>query len=196
MRWAIIALGMAMVALAGCAGSASYEGNENSPFYVIPPESQLVLNHEVTIPANAVSIYLQDGRILPFSDVRKYYPHCKFELYSMSNVARQVAPDTFAVTRVMQEESQSADAGIMRYAQSQQNVTMADMGDPGGLPLIAFVTRMYLHSAKQPDVFRMNCAQWGYPLRDRQVTIAEIRRTFSDIFTLRITNSADHASSR
>lgn len=193
MRRAIITLIASLTALTGCAGFLSDEGNEHSPFYVVPRGSQLVLHQELTILGDEVGVYIQDGRPQPFTDVRKYYPHCKFELYSLRSAVRKVAPDTFSVTRVIQEESHSAQQGASLYAQALAGVFTDIDNDP---PLRAFVTRMYLHSAKQPDVFRLSCAQWGYPPQDGHVTIAEMRHALGEVFALQLVKPTDATPNR
>jgi len=176
---------VALTAMVGCANlSARYAGNEASPYYVVPTGSRLTLNQEITIPAGEVSVFIQDSRVLPFADVKKYYPHCKFELYTLRDNARAVAPDEFIVTKVVQEEADSADAGTWTTARISL-VRHANM-DSGGPSIRAYVTRMRLQSAKQPDVFRVSCAQWAIPPDGQHVTIAEMRRALGDVMSIRL----------
>ena len=181
MRKALLLL--SLTALVAACQTMSYYGDERSPYFVVPRDSRLALTQALTIPAEEVSVYLQDGRLLPFAEVNKYYPHCKFEVYTRGATTRTVAPDKFVVTRSLQEESLSAAAGMRHYARLRMAVT----GDqPGGAPLRSFTTRLYLRSAKQPDVYRLSCAQWGYPPFDRHVTIEEIRRALGEVITLQV----------
>jgi len=181
MRKALLVL--SLTALLAACQTMSYQGNERSPYFVVPNDSRVVLTQQLTIAAEEVAVYTQDGRVLPFAEVNKYHPHCKFELYTRRNATRTVAPDEFVVTRALQEETASAAAGALRYAR----LRLAVIGDePGGAPLRSFTTRMYLHSDKQPDVYRLSCAQWGYPPFDRHVTIEEIRRALGGVITLQV----------
>jgi hypothetical protein len=175
-------LAVPFVTLIAACQSMSYYGDERSPYFVVPKDSTVVLAQPLTIAAEDVSVYTQDGRVLPFRDVNKYYPHCKFEVYTRGASARTVAPDEFVVTRALQEESHSAATGARYYAQ------LAMMGgkEQGGSPLLAFTTRLYLRSDKQPDVYRLSCAQWGYRPHDRHVTIEEIRRALGGVMTLQV----------
>lgn len=169
--------------MAGCQ-TLSYEGNENSPYYVVPAGSRVTLHRELRIAGDEVSVFVQDGRVMPYSGIRKYYPHCKFELYTRRPEARTVAPDDFRVTRTVQEEAHSAGSGLLQLARVSFGL-FTDF-DTGGPSLIAFVTRMHLRSEKQPDAFRLSCAQWGYPPDDGHVTIAEMRRALGELITLHI----------
>jgi hypothetical protein len=181
MRKASLLLSLAAL-LAGCQ-TMSYYGDERSPYFVVPGDSRVVLTQQLTIPAEEVSVYLQDGRLMPFAQVNKYHPHCKFEVYTRGATTRTVAPDEFVVTRALQEESPSAALGMRHYA----GLRMSSIGSqPGGMPLRTFTTRMYLRSADQPDVYRLSCAQWAYPPYDRHVTIEEIRRALGEVITLQV----------
>jgi hypothetical protein len=193
MRVMLVCLGFAAV-LAGCQ-TASYEGDVNSPYYVVPAGSRLTLTKELRLEPDQLSVYIQYGRILPFSQVRVYSPFCKFELYDQSDVARTVMPDQMTVTRSFHYQT---DGTFSEYApphrtQLASTVLFAQMGSgqsPGGPSIYSYVTRMNLHSEKQPEIFRLSCARWAYPGMDEHVTIAEIRRTLSPLFTLRLPNES------
>jgi hypothetical protein len=180
---ALMFVAASFAALAGCLG-ASYVGNENSPYYLVPVGSRLTLHRALTIPGDQVAVFLQDGRLISSGGVRTLYPHCKFEVRRIATSARSVRPDEFIVTRVTQELVHSVDAGTLRYASALRTRGVSTDGD--GPSLQAFATYLYLASDRQPDVFRLGCGQWGYMPRDRHVTIAEIRRTLGDVFTLRV----------
>jgi hypothetical protein len=169
--------------LAGCA-AASYQGNENSPFYVVPAGARATLNQELAIPPENVAVFIQDGRVMPEAEINRYYAHCKFELYTRRAESRTVAPDEFTVIRAFQEESQSVQAEPLRYA-SLRLAVIGD-GDVSGPSMMAFATRLFLRSAKQPDVYRLSCATWGFPSETQHVTFAQIRRTLGGLITLRV----------
>ncbi len=187
MRRALMILTVSLAALAGCSG-ISYEGNENSPYYHIPVGSRLTLNQELTIPADQVAVFLQDGRVPPSTEVKHYYPYCRFELYSISDQARTVTPDELTIVKTVQHMMDGATgaADPVLYAQLSFGLRTDMSGDAGGPSIHVFATRMDLRSTKQPDIFRLTCAQWGYPVVDRHVTIAEIRRAVGDLFTLHL----------
>jgi hypothetical protein len=179
----LISLG-AIVLLAACQ-TISYEGNEASPYYPIPAGSQLTLNQELTIPADQVAVFLQDGRAVASAQVSHYGPFCKFELYTLRDTARKVPPDEFTITKTAQERTLSGGGGPLLYG--KLSVSLVASGDvmDSGPSIQIYATRMDLRSAKQPDVFRLTCSQWGYP-ENQHVTIAEVRRALGDLFTLHV----------
>lgn len=130
---------------------------------------------------------IQDGKTVPYGQVRTYYPHCKFELRRLASTPRTVAPDELIVTRVTRELAHGVDAGSLQYADATMARGARKISDGFDTPSIrAFATYMYLGSDRQPDVFRLSCGVWGYPNEALHVTINEIRRTLGEITSLRL----------
>jgi hypothetical protein len=189
MRITLIAVGLA-AALAACQTGYRYQGNEQSPFYAVPVGSRLILNQDLSFGPSQVSLYVQNGKILRLSEVHKYSPFCKFELFHRVDAARTIAPDEINVTKVLQEHSSGtfSQTGQLHYARlSLQQLAQSGNGDQqgGGSPE-SFTVRMDLRSEKQPEVFRMTCGRWSfYPSTYIYPSISEIRRTLNPLFTLR-----------
>lgn len=174
------------IVLCGCQTTSSYVGNENSPYYLVPPGSRLILQRPLTIPADQLAVYVQNGQVLPNSQVQHLYPFCKFELARLAPNPRTVQPNDIVITRTVQEIIQGAMSAAPLLARNAFGMRADADGAPSGPSIQSFSTRMELRSEKQPDIFRLTCAQWGYPGIDRHVTIAEIRRTLAGVFTLRL----------
>ena len=103
--------------------------------------------------------------------------------------SRTVTPDEILITRTVQQETHGAYtsiAGPVRVAALSLRLAQLGGGEGGAPPLQSFSTRMDLRSEKQPEIFRLTCAQWGFPGQDRHVTIAEIRRTLDGVFALQL----------
>jgi hypothetical protein len=56
----------------------------------------------------------------------------------------------------------------------------------GGGPMLVFSTRLALRSDRQPDIYRLTCMYWGSPGFDAHLTITDIRRTLTPLFTLNL----------
>ena len=163
--------------LTACSNS-QVVGNEDSQFFSVQPGSTFTLNREITIQPDQTSVYLQNGEIEPVGNVDFYKPHCKFELFTISEQARTVTPDIFMVTRIV-DRSEDVSTQTPRYA--GLSLTYGGVDGPSHL---TFSTTMYLESKKQPDVFRINCKQWDWPPTGDFVTINEMRRALGDYFSL------------
>jgi hypothetical protein len=174
------ALVFAMVVTLG-ACQTSYQGNEDSPYYKVPVGSTLVLNKDITIPPYKAGVYIQGGQVLPLSQVNKYYPHCKFEVSKIRDVPQAVKTDTFVIEKVVQEITDTVDAGQLRLARTGIHIS-----DDDGPNVQAYATRMNLRSGTQPDVFRLSCGQWAYPNQGQQATINEMRKALGNLFTLQL----------
>lgn len=174
------------VLLTGCAAAGSYQGDETSPYYAVPAGSRLTLHQAIPFPPERVSVYIQNGRVLPLEEVQRYHPFCKFELYDRRDQARTVAPDRITITKVLQQPLPDAytQAGPILLVR----LPLAQMGNgrDGGPVIQSFITRMDLRSESQPEVYRLTCAHWTYSGTDRPLTIREIRRTLDPLFTLRL----------
>ena len=185
MRARVALSSLALLLVAGC---QSYRGDVESPYYVVPDGSRLSLNQPLSFAPGQVSLHGQNGRVLPMNQVQAYEPFCKFELYTRVDEARTVQPQEITVTRARQyrvDGNYSALGGLQLAGFSFGLYA----GEPdGGVPLYSYVTRMDLHSPAEPDVYRLTCLRWSYPGMAEHVSIEEIRRTLSPLFTLRLPN--------
>ena len=171
----------AVVLLSAC--QTTYEGNENSPYYMVPVGSTLILHKDAVIPPMLAGIYFQAGQALPLSQVNQYYPHCKFEVLNIRDNPRSIRADTFAIKKVVQETSHSVDAGQIRIAGLSMGI---GIGMHDGASVQTYATRLNLRSEKQPEVYRLSCGLWAYPYDGKYLTINEIRKTLGDFFTLQL----------
>ena len=166
---------LAAVSLASCDNSQLVR-DEDSQFYSVTPGASFTLHREITIPPDQTSVYFQDGKLGASRDVDFYKPHCKFELFKISDQARSVKPDTFVVTRII---DQREDVAITWPTYADLGMAFGD-----GPVHLTFSTTMYLESKIQPDVFRMNCKRWDYPNIGEYLSINEMRQALGDYFTL------------
>lgn len=178
------ALMLVVVVLLG-ACQTSYQGNEDSPYFKVPVGSTLILNNDITIPPYKAGVYIQGGQIMPLSQVNKYYPHCKFEVLKIKDAPQAVKSDTFVIEKVAQEITDTVDTGQLQLAASSIGIGI-NISDSDGPSVQAYVTRMNLHSERQPEVFRLSCGQWAYPSQGQQVMINEMRKALGNLLTLQL----------
>jgi hypothetical protein len=170
------AVGVLLVLLLTACESSQTVRDEDSQYYSVPLGSTFTLNTGITIQPNFTSTYFQFGNIEPVGNIDFYKPHCKFELYTISEQARQVRPDTFVVTRIV-DQSEDVSVEWPRYV-------ALTMGAYDGPVHLTFSTTMYLESSMQPDVFRMTCKRWDWPAIGEYLSINEMRQALGDYFTL------------
>jgi hypothetical protein len=135
------------------------ETDENSPYFVIPAGSRLVLHETVSVPAFASAVYLQGGSWMPWAQISRYHPHCKFELRQPADSAQTVTPDEFVITRTGEE------------LETQE-----------GLEIRARV--LELRSERQPGVWRLSCGIWQATAGGQPVSGRELRQALGKMFTL------------
>lgn len=166
--------------------------NEDSVFYAVPVGSSLVLNQDVTIPGEQVAIYVQAGKILSYAAVNKYQPNCKFEIYTINQKPRSVLADRFEIIKVIDDIESSAITNNTQLALLDdlpasllaRNVHIFGIFDQS--EMLNYATLMYLHSAKQKDVYRMTCQHWESTLDHRHLSITQMRAAMGSVFTLNI----------
>ncbi len=178
--------GLALVLLLAACQTTSYEGDENSPFYVVPVGARLILNRAITVPANDAGVYIQNGEVArSFWGVKSHYPYCALDMRKRLEMPQTVRPDEFTITRVSQETVYSVRADFTRLARLPF-VHVADVDQGDGASYQIYATIMTLRSERQPDVLRLTCAQWQYPPLQQHVTINEMRKALGSLLTLRL----------
>ena len=140
----------------------------------------MTLNRDVTIKRNEVAVYVQEGELLDYNGVDWYQPNCKFEIYTISDQPRQVAADSFRITRVVDEIESSSVVSTTRYAA----LNMASLLDHS--QVFNYATMMYLKSDAQPDVYRMTCQHWEDIVDDRYLSIEQMRQAMGEVFSLEV----------
>lgn len=180
-----LVLVVAAVLLAGCQ-SLRYEGDENSPYYRLPTGSRVQLKQTLAISPEKVGVYIQNGKIMSWSEIDHYHAYCKFEVRKRKDTEQQVLPDEFVVTRVVQDVVHSVRWGEWQVAETLLGMRVSDKS--GGPSLWTYATYMYVASDRQPHVFRLGCGHSAYPGSREAVhlSINQIRRALGDVIVLRL----------
>ncbi|MDX1606442.1 MAG: hypothetical protein R3202_09630 [Candidatus Competibacterales bacterium] len=163
--------------LAGC--QQLYPYAETSPHYGVPEQSVLVLNQPLRVAPGRLSVYLQDGQAYTSAPDR-YQPYCKFELRHKRATMQRVTPDRFRVRRATRHWTASAPLPARPVAVGLPLI------DEDGPSFLVYSSFFHLHSERQPEVLKMTCEYWGDPATGRFLSIAQIRRTLGEIFTLEL----------
>ena len=167
--------------LSACSQNAVKD--EDSAFYAVPVGSLLVLNQDVTIAGDQVAVYVQNGQLMSDTEVNKYYPNCKFEVYKISEQPRTVLADTFEIIKVVDDIESSSLQKSTELAALDKALTFGMLDRSY---VFNYATLMYLNSEKQKDVYRLTCQHWEDVMDDRHLTIRQMRVAMGDIFTLKI----------
>ncbi len=155
-------------------GHSPEPGDKNSRHEI----THFILNEPFPIRADRASEYIQNGKIIRYWNISEYYPHCIFELRTVSDHARTISPDTFNVTGIHRDRFMAGNKRKMMLA------SLAQGGD--GNNMVMSTTTFSLHSDRQPDVFRMSCQQLDEPYRARHVYNSEIIKVLDELFTVKM----------
>ncbi len=173
-----IGIGLVLL-MGGCAGLESPD--PASPYYAYSTGWAVQLNRALQIPADAATVRLQYGRIVPRNSVQEYDPFCVVELNTVRDEAQTLQPGRFEVWRVTRSVSTIAAA-------ASPFIKAALVVDNSQPSFLYFKTEFRLRDAAQPDLRGMTCmwdqmAPGNRPLM-RHLTLDEIRSAVGDWMTL------------
>jgi hypothetical protein len=140
----------------------------------IPAGARITLHQNLTIPSGQAGVFVPGTSI---GDRYRYEAACRLEVRSIDSAPRTVAADQFIVVRFNQEWE--------RFSQRQTGLRYASLRDYDGPALLRFTTNLYLHSDRQPEVFRLVCSHLQDSAQQpRYLTVEEIRTVLAPIMTL------------
>ena len=142
--------------LAGCQSMTT--DDRNSVWFRMPPGAVLVLNRELTIPAQRAHIMLQHGRAHLVAS--SFEVACRFEVRDLG--PRMIQPDTFLITSYSGQQEWENYPHTRRYYKT-----------------------IRLQSEHQADILPMVCEYFTEPLLGRAITQAEIEEALGDYFSFR-----------
>jgi hypothetical protein len=157
--------------------------DEASPRSRVNVGSTFVLHEGLTVPSGHARVFLQGGSVVAKNKLNRYYPHCNFEVRTVSDGTLRIEPDTFLVTEVVEDQEQ-----VVTRPQPLR-VARLSVGDDndGGVTLITRFIRHRLSSERQPGVMRLTChGGFDVPFYAQTPGIAEIRQALGEVVTLNL----------
>lgn len=178
---------MGLVVAVALFGTACQQGpvrDESSTRSRVGVGSTFVLHEALLVPQGHARVFVQGGKVVAKVRLERYYPHCNFEVRSVSDGTLRIEPDTFLVTDVDEDEEE-----VVRRPQSQRYAALAVDSDSmdGGVTMIAHFVTHWLYSERQPEVVRLIChGGFDAPFYARAPSIAEIRQALGGLVTLNL----------
>lgn len=134
-------MGAALLALlGGCAGLSDHDGAAGWTAQ---------LYHPLVIPADAATVRLQYGEVVPANSVQEHDPFCIVELDTVRPHAQTLRPGRFEVLRVIRSVNPVAAAG------TPQAIALFFDDSPS---FLYYVTEFRLRDPEQPELRGMRCA--------------------------------------
>ena len=155
-RLALVVIPAVVLPLSACSPMAASK-DVNSPYYSIPSGSTLILHQDVNYPEGRAHINIQHGRIVPGLD--NWTVGCQIDLRELGPGV--VRADTFTVRRAEVNQEWVNRPNVMRWFRT-----------------------LYLESADQPNVIKMVCQTWDYPLHGDDIPMSAIREALGSVATL------------
>ncbi len=156
--------------------------DEYSPHSRLSVGSNITLHQELTVPAGHSRVFLQYGEVVAKVKLDQYQPHCNFEVHAVSKGGERILPDTFTVTKVMEDEEE-----VVYRQQPMRMASLRMSSDDMATMLVTRFVRHTLYSASQSQVMRLTChGGFDDPWKVKTPSVSEIRRALGDIATLRL----------
>jgi len=154
--------------------------DEDSPRMRIAPGSTITLHEALTVPAGHTRVFLQNGKVKGKTKLDQYYPHCNFEVRSVSNGTLRIEPDVFTVTAVTEDEEE--------VVTRTSPLRLASWRFSGGGDSVVLLTRFVAHrldSPRQPQVMRLTChGGFADPWQVDYPSITDIRQALGKLATV------------
>ena len=185
--------------LASC--GASFKHKPVSIKELVPVGSSLRLTQPIEIPANRAYVYIANGKVLPFQnyntvDIRE--PYCQIGFPRPDAEARQIQPDNFQITKVVEWEDYHGSIGNSQWARLDLarvsihgGITFGAAGlSDGGPPTIMYATIMTLHSDRQPGVNELVCGHWDDQGIVEPLTLTELKTALGSLIVVNVVGSS------
>ena len=158
---------------------------------LLPVGSMLNLTRNLTIPAGRSYIYLAEGkvaRLKNFNTVDIYEPYCMFHLKQEADYAREIKPDQFEITKIVEWERDYASRNFMKVSSNSYSaygfINMAG-GNDGGPSIVMYATILSLHSVSQPEVKEMVCGHWDDQHKIEPLTLEEMKTALGNLIVIK-----------
>jgi len=194
-----LAILFSFLLLASC-GSISLKYKPVSIKELVPVGSTVRLTAPIEVPPNRAYVYIANGQVMPFKnyntvDARK--PYCRFGFAKADDRARQIQPDTFRITKIVEWEDYHGKLGNPQWAR----LDLADVSirggfqfgvldfNDGGPSIIMYATIMTLHSDQQPVVNELVCGHWDEQGIVEPLTLTEMRTALGNLIVVDVVGS-------
>ncbi len=156
---------------------------QDAPPYRVRPGAVLRLNTPIEFPADSVAVYIQHGVLIAGNSVDSYKPYCILELRHKADYPVTVRPDTFVVSRTYYEST-----ALLRFPLF---AAIAPVAASASVSHLVYETELFLHSDRQPNVYRLSCKHWVDPAFARYVSITEIAAALGSLMSIGMSVSRD-----
>lgn len=160
----------------------------------LPVGSTLQLTQTIIIPADRSFMYIANGKVKKlknYNTVDIYQPYCTIHLYNESSQAREIEPDYFEVTKIVEwkrgygsifnNENKFVKYGNGSFIKTRFRTVEVPS-------VVMYATILSLRSTKQPEVKNLICGYWDESWKDEFSTLEEMKSALGGLMIITKTN--------
>jgi len=149
---------------------------EDSPYTLLPTGTTLIQHQDITLPANAFDVTIQNGIIMSQDGLDWREANCLLETNNRAATSRTLKPGTYQVIRSKRHNEETM------LPVSVASLQLVSGGDSSK---IIFLT-LELKSEQNPFITRMTCTEWSEYFNDRYLSLNQVRATLQPLFSIKL----------
>lgn len=150
--------------------------------------SVIRINSDLTIPAGQARAAIQHGKQVSEQELDKWTPYCEILVRTVAERDTSLPPSDYRVRRIQFEQdpySQKTPESGQMIATAGNSALATGVAFGGPAYTWLFKIYMYLESAANPDVLRLECGQvWPSYAESRRMYLDEFEQAVGDIVSL------------
>lgn len=164
--------------------SVSSAQSFNSPATQIPVDSFIVVKERLPVAPEYTWVFVQFGKLSSWTELRHWYPFCRFEVAGLVPRERYIEPGRYRVTRAA-GESRTVELDLQAPGRGQ---AIKVQSGGGGAPNIIYRSDFDLSSPDHPEVRRLSC-QEKFVMMDTEssyMSLEKIRQALGTLAEVRL----------
>ena len=151
----------------------------------------LQLTQTIIIPADRSFMYIANGKVKKlknYNTVDIYQPYCTIHLRNESSQTREIEPDYFEITKIVEDERDYGELFNNKYKFVKRGngvFIKTSMRNDGGPSIVMYATILSLRSTNQAEVKELVCGHWNDAWELEPLTLKEIKSALGGLMIIR-----------
>ena len=148
---------------------------EDSPYALLPTGTVLTQNQDITLPAYAFDVTIQNGIITSQDDLDWREANCLLESANSAKTTRILKAGQYQISSSKRHNEETMlpvrVAGLQLVKGDEHKIIILTLG---------------LKSKHNPFIVRMTCTDWGAYYVDKFLSLNQVRATLQPLFSIKL----------